>query len=763
MTVCCSCDLFEHPPKPNIPPGLTDLPRQAVGFPEYRRAMLAAIRKHHALGAWRARGAGDLGVMLLEMWAYVLDVTGFYDAQIADASYLPTVDELAAARRLAALIGYLPRPPIAARSVLAVLADGTEPVTLPRATAFRSEAFADEPPQIFETLAPFTIHPQHNRWELAPIRDAAFDGTLLLRPGDGAPTRGAAVALLVGGEPVHAGYVTAVATWQGPDQERYLRVTLDQPPSALTGADLADVELRLLGLTAALSPFDDGVSNPDTGSIFTLDALYPQIQANAPVAVETDGMLRAAAVECATRRDVDFAAAAAAEPVKIPQTEVTLDRDLDIDPEEPFRLHFHAIRLGRPTRAALTEMTFDHLRGSRPLLAPVALADTGSPGRFIARGARERGALMTGSVAVSGDGGGTFSPTDSDASFPAALSAPVAIHGNVIDVVRGESVFDEILGSADAATAFQSFTLKKAPLTWIEEPGAPNGRRPLLDVRVDGILWRRVETLYRAGPDDRVFLVREDADGKTRIVFGDGNRGARPSSGVDNVRADYRFGAGAAKPPPGAVRQPARPVKGLARALSPVPFESGGDAADPSEIRSAAPRSALTLGRVVSNQDFEAVARAAAGVLNAAVGWGWDTRRQRALVKVWIVVDQGDPSDDLATSLKAQAAPGTEVVVTLATAKVRALTADIDVDPSWPDAETKAAAHAALFDAKDGLLSPARVPIGGVIFRSVITERLHAVPGIAAVRALRIEGAAMGWAISPGEGCYFDFSAAIVE
>jgi hypothetical protein len=306
------------------------------------------------------------------------------------------------------------------------------------------------------------------------------------------------VALLVDGEPVHAGYVTAVETWQGPDQERYLRVTLDQPPSGLTGVDLADVEMRLLGLTAALSPFDDGVSNPDTGSVFTLDALYPQIQANAPVADETDGMLRAAAVKSATRRDVDFAAADDAEPVKIPQTQVTLDRDLDIDADEPFRLHFHAIRLGRPTRAALTEMTFVHLRGSRPLLAPVALADTGSPGRFIARGARERGALMTGSVAVSGDGGGTFSPTDSDASFPAALSAPVAIHGNVIDVVRGESVFDEILGSADAATAFHSFMLKKAPLTWIEEPGAPNGRRPLLDVRVDGILWRRVETLYRA-------------------------------------------------------------------------------------------------------------------------------------------------------------------------------------------------------------------------------------------------------------------------
>ncbi len=765
MTACCPCDVLIHPPKPDIPAGLTDLPRQLVGFPEYRRALLSALREHTALGGWRPGGAGDLGVMLLEMWAYVLDVTAFYDAQIADASYLQTVDEIAAARRLAALIGYQPRPALAARGVLALQATGSEPVSLPIGTAFRSDAFGEEPPQIFETLTPFTIYPQHNSWGVAPIRGDSFDGRLLLRPGDGAPSRGGVVAVLIDGEPQHAGRVTAIETWRGPDAARYLRVTLDPPPDGLVGDALGSMELRQLGLSAALSPFGDEIDNNSPGSSFNLDALYPQLRAGMPVAVEAGGSLTVAKVTAAARDDVSYIVGSGtdATTLTVPQTKVTLDADYSISNSTFERLHFNAIRLGRPTATALTALTLDDLRPNAPLTAPVDLDDAGTPARVVARGARERGALVSGSVAEDGEGAGTFSPTSSDDSFPSVLRAPLTLYGNVIDVVRGESVSQEVLGSAAASQAFQSFTLKKSPLTWIDEPSAPNGRRPLLEVRVDGILWTRAETFYTAGPEDRVYLLRTDADGKARIVFGDGERGARPPSGVDNVRADYRFGAGAAKPPPGAVRQPSRPVKGLTRAVSPVPFEGGADAATPEEIRTAAPRSALTLGRVVSPQDFEAVARDYAGVLNVAVSWAWDGRRQRAVVKLWIVVDQGDPADELAATLLAQAMPATVVVVEAADDEERSFTAEIDIDESYPEEETKLAAAAALFDEETGLLAPRNVRIGGAIFRSVIVARLHAVPGVTAVRALRFNGAPMEWAESPGEGAYFVFPDPIVE
>src|SRR5438046_10448497 len=139
---CCPCDVIVHPPPPDIAPGLALLPRQWAGFAEYRRAMLAGIPPYAALAAWRARGTGDLGVMLLEMWAYVLDVVGFYDARIANESYLHTGVLPLSAEQLVALLGYRPKPPVSSAVRLAALADGADPVLLPARTAFGAAALA---------------------------------------------------------------------------------------------------------------------------------------------------------------------------------------------------------------------------------------------------------------------------------------------------------------------------------------------------------------------------------------------------------------------------------------------------------------------------------------------------------------------------------------------------------------------------------------------------------------------------------------------
>jgi hypothetical protein len=65
----CPCDTRPHPLPLDIGAGLTVIPRQVAGFTEFRRAMLADIRRHPVLADWRARSDDDLGVMLLELWA----------------------------------------------------------------------------------------------------------------------------------------------------------------------------------------------------------------------------------------------------------------------------------------------------------------------------------------------------------------------------------------------------------------------------------------------------------------------------------------------------------------------------------------------------------------------------------------------------------------------------------------------------------------------------------------------------------------------
>ena len=150
-TVCCPCDDLKHPTKPDIPAGLSALPRQLAGFPEYRLAMLRDIPTYAPLVGWRAREGDDLGIMLLEMWAYALDILGFYDERVANESYLRTALLRPSLRKLVGLIGYQVRPALAASVVLAAIADGNRPVVLPPRTGFRSDAFDGKPPQVFET------------------------------------------------------------------------------------------------------------------------------------------------------------------------------------------------------------------------------------------------------------------------------------------------------------------------------------------------------------------------------------------------------------------------------------------------------------------------------------------------------------------------------------------------------------------------------------------------------------------------------------
>ena len=94
----CECD-EPIPILPRIPAGLDALPRQLRSFPEVREALLRSLPSKVALSDWQARGERDLGLMWLEMWAYVSDVLAFYDERIANESYLRTAQRRPSLRR----------------------------------------------------------------------------------------------------------------------------------------------------------------------------------------------------------------------------------------------------------------------------------------------------------------------------------------------------------------------------------------------------------------------------------------------------------------------------------------------------------------------------------------------------------------------------------------------------------------------------------------------------------------------------------------
>src|SRR5205823_2679706 len=115
---------------------------------------------------------------------------------------------------------------------------------------------------------------------------------------------------------------------------------------------------------------------------------------------------------------------------------------------------------------------------------------------------------------------------------------------------------------------------------------------------------------------------RTDDEGKTTVIFGDGKTGARLPTGVENVKTKYRKGIGL----PGLVKEHklsqlmTRPL-GVKGVTNPLAATGAQDREQLADARRNAPLTVLTLGRVLSLQDYEDFARAFSGIVKALATW----------------------------------------------------------------------------------------------------------------------------------------------
>ncbi|MFI7019148.1 putative baseplate assembly protein [Streptomyces sp. NPDC050164] len=203
----------------------------------------------------------------------------------------------------------------------------------------------------------------------------------------------------------------------------------------------------------------------------------------------------------------------------------------------------------------------------------------------------------------------------------------VRILGNVVEATHGESR-EEAIGSGDSDRVNQTFALWQSPLTWLADDN-PLGATPVLEIRVDGVLWHEVDSLAGRGPTERVYITGSTADGRTTVTFGDGVHGARLPSGHENVRARYRFGTGkAANVPADRVTQPLTRPLGVTAVTNPRPATGGADADGPGLTRRTVPLAVSALDRLVSESDYEDFARSRAGIGRASARELFDGRRR---------------------------------------------------------------------------------------------------------------------------------------
>lgn len=310
----------------------------------------------------------------------------------------------------------------------------------------------------------------------------------------------------------------------------------------------------------------------------------------------------------------------------------------------------------------------------------------------------------------------------------------VTVAANVADATHGETVA-EILGGGDAARAHQKFVLKQTPLTYVRSASAPNGAASTLQVRVDGLLWHEVSTLYQRGPRERVFTTALADDGAVTVRFGDGTGGgARLPSGAQNVRATYRRGVGldglvdAGRLTTLLTRPP-----GLKSAVNPLPAEGADEPETLANARGNAPRTVLTLDRVVSLQDYEDYGRSFGGVTKALATWTWDGRTRGVLLTVAGARGAAVSAKlalDLTNAIHAAGDPFVPVRVVPHAAAAFRLSAQVGVAPDYESATVLAV----VTDALRGAFSfDARAFGQPVALSEVIAVAQGASPGVVAV------------------------------
>lgn len=198
----------------------------------------------------------------------------------------------------------------------------------------------------------------------------------------------------------------------------------------------------------------------------------------------------------------------------------------------------------------------------------------------------------------------------------------VTINANAVEATHGETVM-EIVGSGDATDPALQFQLKQSPLTYTSA-SVPGGVQSTLQVRVNNLLWTEVPNFLSSAPADRVYVTRPNSAGGPAIQFGDGTEGSRTPTGVSNIQAKYRKGIGiAGMVAAGQLTQPLDRPQGLQSVTNPGPASGGADPASAADAQQSAPLPTLTLGRVVSLEDYQNFALGFAGIAMAQATWAW--------------------------------------------------------------------------------------------------------------------------------------------
>jgi hypothetical protein len=626
--------------------------------------------------AWDVEG-DPLASSLVGLWAYVAEVVAAYAELTAAEAYLVSAADWTDLRRIAALVGHRPRPPVAAQGWIRVTVDkGADPV-LPAGTRVQAPGTPERAAQTFEVAQDTPLRTDWNAftatWVPVP---AAAEGRRVRFLGDPGFRTGDRVLFVeerldlgaCGPQPVLG------PLWTLEDWLALLRwmACVSSTGAKATALAVATVVSREDEIGTALVEFDRDLAGI-LSSTTSVHAAY-RIEATAGEARRLSDVLQVT-VDGVEPADVTTlypgpAVDAAAGSIVLDATLETLSRDqtvalvdwasgsCDVLPVQAHRPVDWEIVPGTPTRASRLE--FDTAEPIPTLAAGGPLTAYVVDRRVLARhhefpdapaaptAAQLRlypaPAVSPERVAVRTDLGGAAvwevlacrdaavqEQADGDDGRPVGLivdlvdgpprgslvQAPAAAN---LALVRHGATARAVLGGGDAAQSAQRFTLPDAPIA--SDVNAAGSVVPTLTVSVDGVRWPEVPTLSGLGPVE-AYTVSLDAAGGVTVEFGDGERGARLPTGRGSVTAAYRVGGGTAgEVESGAIDSLLGSIRGVKRVDGAGPTSGGADGDDERDLRRLAPGRARAFGRAVTVDDLVDLSRAYPGVTHATAWIG---------------------------------------------------------------------------------------------------------------------------------------------
>ncbi len=694
---CCEPQTTTTPAVIGNRPNLPQISYRVGDFSTFRQAMLQAIADYPELAGWRTRQSADYGIGLFEMWAYIGDILTFYQERIANEAFLGTAVWRESVLQLSNLLNYRPANGMAATAYLAFTTDQEKSVSLDNGLLAQSvPASAEDKPQKFETMEPLVAHPHLNKVRvyskpnainpLAAGRSAGAalgnishlalnDQIVVYEESESTGNDPEELAAKKSAKKTNAQFKKkAEYDVKGNGKERAALNVEDKmiagiyqtgwrqqlmwaPPIRRTFGTNAKInkwtrKFRLFGYDAPAQFFTVKVdsagiaswqsSNSDYsltgGKILQLSHIEDDLKENSQLLIvarleqgepfvkrvtvtsveQTTAKLKATN-SAETTRDSASAQISLAESlpagIDVRKTAIYL---LDGEAVDLWRYDYPTIIQGNKAYLNLSELgSIEGLEIGRRII----LAD-------------DAGNLMITKIAETSQEIDHLAVTFDRAIAGNMKSSVAYAYANVAKVSHGETI-NETLGDGDAAQPFLTFSLKKSPLTYTPQPGAPNGAASSLQLRVDGVLWTETPDLYGHDETARIFIARVDNESAIKVTFGDGKTGATTPTGKQNITATYRQGIGqVGNVGAGSITNLLSKPLGLKEAVNPAPAEGGAEPESVEQARKNAPNIVRTFKRIVSLTDFADAAREYAGIAKARADWHWNDLEQVARLTV---------------------------------------------------------------------------------------------------------------------------------